>query len=97
MSQVINFLERKAHYAVHKVLPTKRLPPPDEQALTTTDIAVMANRGKYMVLLNQCDYGVDPPRSDTVTFDIDEIPDIVTLLIEAMTCVAAQKNGGSEE
>jgi len=82
MSQVINFLECKERYK-RKVIRTFRLPPMDAEESTTSDIGLLKIRNKIMLVVSQCDYGDNPPRVDTVTFDLSELPDVIETLTDA--------------
>lgn len=89
-ADVINFLERKAEYAERKLIRTTRLPPLDEEAVTTSDIGVLKVWNKIIVVVTQCDYGDDPPRVDTVAFGVDELPDVIETLTAAYEFVTGR-------
>ena len=96
-ADVINFLERKARYAENKILRIKRLPPPDAEVVTINDIGILKIRDKIVVLMTQSDYGVNPPRIDTVTFDTDELPSVIQTLIEAHDFILSSREEQEEE
>lgn len=82
MSQVIDFLECKERYK-RKVIRTIRLPTMDAEESTTSDVGLLKVRNKIMFVVSQCDYGENPPRIDTVTFDLNELPDVIETLTDA--------------
>lgn len=92
-AEVIDFLKRKAEYAERRLVSTVRLPPhqySDEEVMTTSDVGVLKVRNKIIVVITQCDYGGDPPRVDTVTFDVDELPDVIQTLTDAYEFVTGR-------
>lgn len=92
-ADVINFLERKERYK-RKVIRTIRLPTMDAEESTTSDIGLLKVRNKIMFVVSQCDYGANPPRVDTVTFDLNELPDVIETLTDAYEFVT--KRDGEE-
>jgi|TARA_R110002167_G_scaffold105540_1_gene271437 hypothetical protein len=93
-ADVINFLERKAEYAERKFVSTVRLPPLDQEAITTSDVGILKMRNKILVVITQSDYGDNPPRVDTVTFGVDELSDVIETLTDAYEFVT--KRDGEE-
>ena len=89
-AEVIDFLKRKAEYAERRLVSTVRLPPLDEEVMTTSDVGVLKVRNKIIVVITQCDYGDNPPRVDTVTFDVDELPDVIQTLTDAYEFVTGR-------
>ena len=90
-ADVINFLERKAEYAERKFVSTVRLPPLDQEAITTSDVCILKLRDKIMVMMTQSDYGDNPPCVDTITFDADELPSVIQTLIEAHEFIVSRE------
>ena len=53
-------------------------------------MGVLKVRNKIIVVITQCDYGDNPPRVDTVTFDVDELPDVIQTLTDAYEFVTGR-------
>jgi len=81
-ADVIDFLERKAKYTRKEII-RSRLQPLTEEQVVISDMGLLKKREKIILVIAQTDYGDNPPRTDTVMFDLDELPDVIETLTDA--------------